>query len=84
MPLYEVRRRTVLASSAVEAKNETEARFLARDVWVEDAKIAALCADVERLPLPPDDMGDDRSEARYVDTPADHEADEERARRWES
>lgn len=60
MPLYEVRRRTVLSSSLVSAQSETEARFKARDVWQQDAAIASLSADVvyvseetEREPLIP-------------------------------
>lgn len=50
MPVYEVRHRTVLAVATVTAANETEARFLARDVWLHAAAIAALAADVVRVP----------------------------------
>ena len=71
MPRYEVRRRTVLTVSVVDAANEAEARFLARDAWQQDAAIAALAADVTRQPFPPDDNGDKRSEARYEHTEAD-------------
>lgn len=46
MPVYEVHRRTVLTVATVTAANETEARFLARDAWQQDAAIAALAADV--------------------------------------
>ena len=71
MPRFEVRRRTVLTFSVVDAANETEARFLARDAWQQDAALAALAADVTRQPIPPDDNGDKRSEARYEHTEAD-------------
>lgn len=50
MTLWEVRRRTVVTASIVEARNETEARTKARDVWQQDAAIAALFADVEQRP----------------------------------
>lgn len=50
MPTYEVRRRTVMAVAIVTAANETEARFLARDAFQDDAAIAALAADVTRQP----------------------------------
>lgn len=62
MPLYEVRRRTVLASSVVEAPDEMQARIKARDVWQQDAAIASLSADVIPQPPTPDDDGDSRSE----------------------
>lgn len=73
MPRYEVRRLTVLASTFVEARNETEARTKARDVFVREAQLAALAADVSLMPLPePYDWGQDqRSEARYEYTKAD-------------
>lgn len=75
MPTYQVERRTVMTYSVVEAANETEARFLARDVWQQDAAIAALAADVKRLPFPADDNGDARSEARYEETDTDRETE---------
>lgn len=50
MPVYEVRRRMVLFTATVTAANETEARFLARDAWQQDAAIASLTADVKRVP----------------------------------
>lgn len=82
MPLYEVRRRTVLASATVTAANETEARCLARDAWQQDAALAALGADVLRVPFPPDDTGDLRSELRYEETDHDRMSEEtERIRR---
>lgn len=82
MPLYEVRRRTVLASATVTAANETEARCLARDAWQQDAAIASLSADVTCIPFVPDDDGDARSEARYEETDHDRMSDEtERVRR---
>ena len=80
MPVYEVRRRTVLAVATVTAANETEARFLARDVWQQDAAIAALAADVTRQRYEPDDGYDARDEQRY-DGSTDTEDD--RARRWQ-
>ena len=79
MPVYEVRRRTVLAVATVTAANETEARFLARDVWQQDAAIAALAADVTRQPYEPDDGYDQRDEARYDGSTATEDA---RALRW--
>ena len=81
MPLYEVRRRTVLASSVVCAQNETEARFKARDVWQQDAAIAALAADVTRQPPDPE-PGDERSEPRYEQSAADLDSDQVHAERW--
>ena len=67
MPVFEVRRRTVLTCTTVTAANETEARFLARDVWQQDAAIAALAADVVRVPNldPMDSYLDEQSELRY-------------------
>lgn len=82
MPTYEVRRRTVLSSSVVTAANETEARFLARDIWQTDAAIAALAADVTRQPFGPDDADDARSEQRYEETASDRESEEAMMRRW--
>ena len=83
MPRYEVRRRTVLTFSVVDAANEAEARFLARDAWQRDAAIAALAADVTRQPFPPDDNGDKRSEARYEHTEADAQDEAAKDRRLE-
>lgn len=76
MPDYQVERRTVMTYSVVTAANETEARFLARDIWQTDAAIAALAADVKRLPFPVDDTGDARSEARYEETDDDRETEQ--------
>lgn len=81
MARFEVRRRTVLTVSVVDAANETEARFLARDAWQTDAAIAALAADVTRQPFPPDDNGDKRSEARYEHTDADAQDEAAKDRR---
>ena len=81
MPLYEVRRRTVLASSMVEADSEMEARIKARDVWQQDAAMASLSADVVYI-TEPDDTGDERSELRYEETPADLDSDQVHAERW--
>ena len=81
MPDYQVERRTVMTYSVVTAANETEARFLARDIWQTDAAIAALAADVKRLPFPVDDTGDVRSEARYEETDDDRETERREAHR---
>lgn len=81
MPEYQVERRTVMTYSVVTAANETEARFLARDIWQTDAAIAALAADVKRLPFPVDDLGDARSEARYEETDDDRETERREAHR---
>ena len=78
MPTYEVRRRHVLTSSVVTAANETEARLLARDIWQQDAAIAALAADVIRAGPTVDDAGDARSEARYEETDDDRETERRR------
>ena len=83
MPRFEVRRRTVLTFSVVDAANETEARVLARDAWQRDAAIAARAADVTRQPFPPDDTGDKRSEARYEHTEADAQDEAAKDRRLE-
>lgn len=66
MPTYEVRRRTVMSVAIVEAANETEARFAARDAFQTDAAVAALAADVVAWPNvdPADAVLDARSEAR--------------------
>lgn len=79
MPRYEVRRRTVLTFSVVDAANESEARFLARDAWQQDAAIAALAADVTRVPNqdPFDKQRDDRADF----LPADDDRDREREER---
>ena len=79
--LYEVRRRTVLASSVVEADSEMEARIKARDLWQQDAAIASLSADVLRQPPEPE-PGDLRSELRYEETDADREAERRADERW--
>lgn len=81
MPLYEVRRRTVLASSVVEADSEMEARIMARDVWQQDAAIASLSADVTRQP-PDHEPGDLRSEERYEETDQDRETERRADHRW--
>ena len=83
MPTYEVRRRTVLAVATVTAANETEARFLARDVWQQDAAIAALAADVLRVPHfdPMDELLDAQSELRYLETEGDRDHDRMHAER---
>ena len=74
MPIYEVRRRTVVTTSVVTAANETEARCLARDIWQQDAAIASLTATVDRQPHV--DFSRDRvSEARYEETDADRETE---------
>ena len=83
MPRYEVRRRTVVTTSVVEARNETEARTKARDVWQQDAAIASLFADVHRQPPDPE-PGDLRSEARYEETDTDRETEHRRSLRWEA
>ena len=75
MPIYEVRRRTVVTTSVVTAANETEARCLARDIWQQDAAIASLTATVDRQPHV--DFSRDRvSEARYEETDADRETEQ--------
>lgn len=83
MPVYEVRRRTVLQTATVTAANETEARTLARDVFQQDAAIAALAADVTRQPYlePYDRERDYASEARYEETEDRESEDAERYRR---
>ena len=81
MPLYEVRRRTVLASSMVEAPDEMQARIKARDVWQQDAAIASLSADVIYI-TEPDDNGDERSELRYEETETDRETEARHDERW--
>ena len=78
---YEVRRRTVLFSSVVEADSEMEARIKARDLWQQDAAIASLSADVLRQPPDPE-PGDLRSELRYEETDADREAERRADERW--
>lgn len=82
MPLYDVRRKTVLRSSVVEAVNETEARFKARDVWQQDAAIVSLSAEVVRIAFTEDNDGDLLSELRYEETDRDRESElTERLRR---
>ena len=75
----------MLASATVTAANETEARTLARDVWQQDAAIAALAADVHRVPHvdPMDAYLDEQSELRYTETETDRETEQRHARRWE-
>ena len=84
MPSYEVRRLTTLSFVTVEAASEDEARFLAREVWVADAKIAAGRADVTRIPnLDPADAAlDHRSELRYEETEGDRDHERIHAQRW--
>ena len=80
MPTYEVRRRTVLAYCTVTAANETEARTLARDVFQQDAAIAALAADVIRRPnLEPYDQERDNMDAARYDW-NDHDTETEKRR----
>lgn len=75
MPTYEVRRRTVMATAIVTAANETEARFLARDAFQQDAAIAALAADVTRQPHlePYDRERDNRLDFPPADDPIEFE-----------
>lgn len=75
MPIYEVRRHTVVTTSVVTAANETEARCLARDIWQQDAAIASLAATVQRQPFV-DFTRDAESEARYEETETDRETEE--------
>ena len=80
MPIYEVRRRTVVTTSVVTAANETEARCLARDIWQQDAAIASLTATVDRQPHV--DFSRDRdSERRYEETETDRETEQREAER---
>lgn len=79
MPRYEVRRRTVLTFSVVDAANESEARFLARDAWQQDAAIAALAADVTRVPN--QDPFDKQRDDKLDFLPADDDRDREREER---
>lgn len=74
MPVYEVRRHTVVSTSVVTAANETEARCLARDIWQQDAAIASLSATVTRQPHV-DFTRDAESEARYEETEDDRETE---------
>lgn len=74
MPIYEVRRRTVVTTSVVTAANETEARILARDIWQQDAAIASLSATVQRQPVV-DFTRDAESEQRYEETEDDRETE---------
>lgn len=80
MPVYEVRRRTVLTYSVVTAANELEARCLARDAWQQDAALSALAADVTRRPNidTADAVLDARSDDRY-----DADDDSERRAYWD-
>ena len=74
MPIYEVRRRTVVTTSVVTAANETEARCLARDIWQQDAAIASLTATVDRQPHV-DFTRDRESDDRYEENDADRESE---------
>jgi hypothetical protein len=74
MPVYEVHRHTVVTTAVVTAANEAEARFLARDIWQQDAAIASLSATVQRQPLV-DFNRDAESEQRYEETEADRETE---------
>ena len=74
MPIYEVRRRTVVTTSVVTAANETEARCLARDIWQQDAAIASLTATVDRQPVV-DFTRDAEPEQRYEETEDDRETE---------
>ena len=74
MPVYEVRRHTVVTTSVVTAANETEARCLARDIWTQDAGIASLSATVTRQPHV-DFTRDTESDARYEETDDDRETE---------
>lgn len=75
MPIYEVRRHTVVSTSIVTAANETEARCKARDIWQQDAAIASLSATVQRQPHV-DFNRDADSEARYEENDDDRETEQ--------
>ena len=74
MPVYEVRRHTVVTTTVVTAANETEARCLARDIWTQDAGIASLSATVTRQPHV-DFTRDQESDTRYEETEDDRETE---------
>jgi hypothetical protein len=82
MPTYEVRRvKPTLTTLIFEAASEDEARWFARQAWVEDAK-DETAFEAMRVPVAPDDSGDARSEARYEQTATDDESEQTERERW--